>query len=114
MSCGVGHRHSSDTVLLCLWYRSAAIVLIQFLAWEPPYAEGGALKKRQKKKKDKMRGVHLFPFMNIKAIAGLLIGLVSVLLRPRERGGPRRWRPMREWQVGRAVRTHTLFWVPHS
>ena len=52
--------------------------------------------------------------MNIMAIAGLLIGLVSVLLRPRERGGPRRWRPMREWQVGRAVRTHTLFWVPHS
>ena len=45
MSCGVGCRCNSNPELLCLWHRSAAIVLIQPLAWEPPYATGVALKK---------------------------------------------------------------------
>ena len=44
LSCGVGHRHSFDPALLCLWPRLAATPLIQPLAWEPPYAEGAALK----------------------------------------------------------------------
>ena len=47
MSCGVGHRHSSDPVLLWLWYRQAAVALIGPLAWEPPYAMGMALKRQQ-------------------------------------------------------------------
>ena len=52
MSCGVGHRHGSDLVLLWLWPRLAAVALIRPLAWEPPSAVGAALKKT-KKKKDK-------------------------------------------------------------
>ena len=40
-------------VLLWLWHRLAAAALIQFLAWEPPYAVQAAqeMAKRQKKKK---------------------------------------------------------------
>ena len=37
--------------LLWLWYRLAAVALIQSLAWEPPYALGVALKRQKKKKK---------------------------------------------------------------
>ena len=42
MSCGIGHRHGSDLVLLWLWCRLVA--LIRPLGWEPPYAWGAALK----------------------------------------------------------------------
>ena len=45
VSCGVGHRCYLDPKLLWLW--SAAIVLIQPLAWELPYAEGVALKRQK-------------------------------------------------------------------
>ena len=48
MSCGVGHRGSSDLALLWLWHRPAATALIRPLAWEPPYATGVALKKDKK------------------------------------------------------------------
>ena len=51
VSCGVGHRRSLDLVLLWLWCRLAAAARIGPLAWEPPYAMGVALKKRQKDKK---------------------------------------------------------------
>ena len=47
VSCGVGHRHGSDPVLLWLWCRPAATALIRPLAWESPYAMGVALKKMQ-------------------------------------------------------------------
>ena len=50
MSCGVGHRCRLDPVLLWLWCRPAAVVPIQPLAWEPPYAVGAALKRQKKKK----------------------------------------------------------------
>ena len=46
-----GCRHSSDLALLWLWCELAA--LIQFLAWELPYATGEAPKKRKKKRKEK-------------------------------------------------------------
>ena len=49
MSCGVGHRLDSDLTLLWLCWRQAATALIHLLAWEPPYAVGGALKKGQQK-----------------------------------------------------------------
>ena len=52
MSCGIVLRLGLDPKLMWLWYRSAAIALIQPLAWEPPYAAGLAL-KRQKEKKEK-------------------------------------------------------------
>ena len=53
MSCGVGHRHSSDSELLWLWCRPAATALIQPLAWEPPYAAEAAqeMAKRQQQQK---------------------------------------------------------------
>ena len=47
MSCGVGCRYSSDLVLLWLWCRAVATTRIQPLAWEPPYAEGVALKRQK-------------------------------------------------------------------
>ena len=44
VSGGVGHRRGSDLALLWLWYRLAAIALIQPLAWELPYAADAAKK----------------------------------------------------------------------
>ena len=54
MSCGVGHRCSSDLTLLWLWYRPMATAQIGHLAWEPPYAKGVALKRQKKKIKIKI------------------------------------------------------------
>ena len=51
MSCGIGHRHGSDLVLLWLWLSPAATVPIRPLAWEPPYAADVALKGQRDKKK---------------------------------------------------------------
>ena len=51
MSYGVGHRWGSDLALLWLWRTPAATAPIEPLAWEPPYAEGVALKRQKKKKK---------------------------------------------------------------
>ena len=50
MSCGIGHRLSSDPPLLWLWHRLAATAPIRPLAQEPPYAMGVALEKTKKKK----------------------------------------------------------------
>ena len=55
MTCGVGHRHGSDLVLVWLWYRPAAIAPIGPLAWDPLYAAGAALKSKKKKEKEKER-----------------------------------------------------------
>ena len=44
VSCGVGCIHGSDLMLLWLWRRTVAAAPIRHLAWEPPYAEGVALK----------------------------------------------------------------------
>ena len=51
MSRGVGHRCSSDLMLLWVWCRPAALVLSRSLAWEPPYAAGTALKSKTKQNK---------------------------------------------------------------
>ena len=48
MSCGIGHRLSSDLALLWLCCRPVDIALIRCLAWEPPYAMGAALKRHLK------------------------------------------------------------------
>ena len=47
MSCGVGHRLSSDPALLCPGPRQAAVAQIQPLAWELPCAPGAALKRQK-------------------------------------------------------------------
>ena len=41
-----------------LWYRLVATVPIRPLAWEPPYATGVALKKRDKTKQKKSKKQH--------------------------------------------------------
>ena len=51
MSCAVGHRHSSDLVLLWPWCRPVATAPIRPLAWAPPHATGAALKGQKTKKK---------------------------------------------------------------
>ena len=53
MTCGVGRRRGSDPALLWLWRRPAATAPIGSLAWEPPYALGAALEKKDKKAKKK-------------------------------------------------------------
>ena len=45
MSCGVGRRCGSDSMLL--WHRLAAVAPFQSLAWDPPYTLGVALKQQQ-------------------------------------------------------------------
>ena len=60
MSFGEDFRHSSDSALLWLWSRLAAIALIQPLAWELPYAAPAALKgKKEKEKKSYILATHL-------------------------------------------------------
>ena len=54
MNCGVGHRLGSDLALLWLWGRPAVTAPIRLLDWEPPNAQGMAL-KRQKDKKEKRK-----------------------------------------------------------
>ena len=44
------HRHISDPTWLRLWCRPAAAIPIRFLAWDLPYAKGGALKRPKRKK----------------------------------------------------------------
>ena len=53
MSFDVGHRNGLDLVSLWLWRRPAAVVPIQPLAWELPYAAGAALKSKKPKKNPK-------------------------------------------------------------
>ena len=55
VSCGIGRRYCSDPTLLWLWHRPEATAPIQPLAWEPPYATGVALEKRQKNLKSKVK-----------------------------------------------------------
>ena len=50
MSCGVGRRRGLDPALLWLWCGPVATALIGPLAWEPPCAEGVALKRQQQQK----------------------------------------------------------------
>ena len=55
MSCGVGHRHSLDPMLLWLWCRPAATAPIRPLAWEPPYAVVAALKRQKTKDRERKK-----------------------------------------------------------
>ena len=49
MSCDTGRKCGSDLLLLWPWCMRAARALIQPLAWELPYAIGGALKRKKRK-----------------------------------------------------------------
>ena len=48
MSCGVGQRRGSDSKLLWLWWRLAAVALIWSLTWELSYFVGVTLKRPKK------------------------------------------------------------------
>ena len=63
VSCGVGRRHGLDPELLWLWCRSAAVAPIEPLTWEPPYAEGAALKGQKTKKKQNIKQESLGIFL---------------------------------------------------
>ena len=43
----MGCRYGSDSVLLWLWRRLAAVAPIQPLAWELPYVMAAALKRKK-------------------------------------------------------------------
>ena len=58
MSCGVGHRRCSDLAWLWLWCRLAATAPTGPLAWEPPYASGSVLKKRERQNKTNQTQTH--------------------------------------------------------
>ena len=71
MSCGVGHRRSSDPELLWLWLWPVAIAPVGPLAWELPYAEGAAQEKAKRQKKTPRFPPHIplcrtvtFPFLD--------------------------------------------------
>ena len=59
MSCDIGCRCGSDLTLLWLWCRPVDTAPIQPLAWEPPYAEGLALKSKTKKTKTKEKAIYM-------------------------------------------------------
>ena len=66
MSCGVDRRRSLDLVLLWLWRRPVAIGPIGPLAWEPPYAMDGTLKRQKKPKTKTKLFVYTFLFLILK------------------------------------------------
>ena len=74
VSCGIGCRHGSDPVLLCLWHRLAAVTLIQHLAWELPYGMDAAQKCTHTHKKrynnGKVRTLSILIFKRNKNIHG--------------------------------------------
>ena len=74
MSCGVGHRHGLDPLLLWLWCRPAAAALIQPLNWERPCAASAAPKKTKKKKKEKKKK-NPTSTTSIYEISGAILGL---------------------------------------
>ena len=76
MSCDIGRRRGSDPALLWLWYRPAATAPIGPLAWEPLYAIGEALKKKERKKKSESMestGEHQIGNFGTKCIIILII-----------------------------------------
>ena len=53
MSCGIGRKCGSGLALL--WCRPAATGPIGPPAWEPPYAAGAALRKKEEERETKSR-----------------------------------------------------------
>ena len=88
ISCGVGHRHGSDSVLLWLWRRPVATAPIKPLAWEPPYTAGAAPRRQTNKnpggnngmKKNQWRRHHsLCPLLSSHLLGGLQETGVGIL-----------------------------------
>ena len=64
MSCGVGHRHGMDPMLL--W--PVAPAPVQLLAWEPPRASGVALKRKKKKIRSEGKNKQVGPHQTKKVL----------------------------------------------
>ena len=60
MSSAVDLRRGLGPSLLWLWYRPAAAAPMQLLAWELPYAEGVAQKKKKKERKKEKLEIFIF------------------------------------------------------
>ena len=75
MSCGVGQRPGSG---LTIWQRLVAVTPIQPLAWEAPYAEGTALKKKKKNPEEK-HNMSLCHFLGKPFLSGLNPSFCSCL-----------------------------------
>ena len=71
MGYGVGHRCSSDLVLLWLWRRPEATDPTRPLAWEPPYAANVALKIQKDKNLKVILQTH-FPVLVLHLIISAL------------------------------------------
>ena len=90
MSCSVGRRLRWDSKLLWLWCRPAAAALIRPLIWEPPYAAGAALKKKEKEKSGsfpvaqqvKDPATRLTAVSCVQSLASDVVYIVTVLLAP--------------------------------
>ena len=57
--------------MLWLWHRTAATALIRPLAWEPPYAEGAALKRKKKAKRQKKKLKIELPYVTAIPLLGI-------------------------------------------
>ena len=60
MSCGAGGKHGLDVVLLWLWCRLTAVAPLRPLAWELPYAQGWAIKRKKQTNKQKNKPVAFY------------------------------------------------------
>jgi len=85
MSCGAGHRHGSEPMLLCLWRGPAAIAPIRPLAWELPYATGTALKRQKTKKKKERNSQILLKTQKEKAASKESSGIYLIASKTPER-----------------------------
>ena len=76
MSCGIGHKHGLDPVLLWLWCRLAA--LIQTLAWGTSiYLRVWPKKSKKEKKLDQYKNFELLCFIP-ETNAVLIINYTSI------------------------------------
>ena len=83
VSSGVGRRHSSDPVLLCLWIRLASVAPIPPLAWELPFAMGEALKRHIHMQKKNLQNRNRLKDFETKFII-ILLTKGSIVLRKSE------------------------------
>ena len=74
MNCDVGQRRGLDHTLLWLWHRLAVAALIRLLAWELPYAQGAALKSKNRSSR---RGSAEMNLTRNDEVAGSIPGLAQ-------------------------------------
>ena len=83
-----------------MWCRLAATTPIQLLGWEPPYAEGVALKRPKKKKKKKIHSWEFHCGLVVTNLSGIHEDVGSI-------PGLTQW-------VGDLVLLRAVMWVSHA